>query len=140
MIVSPDIYCTPTESPVEFATISVVGLGYIGLPTAAVFASRKKHVIGVDVNQNDIIIRTFTKSINLDQTYAKKSDLDDLQDDLEELSKDVSDCKILINENASDIMDLQDDVSECKERIDQLKHTLLNNKTTFHLCTLVRWT
>ena len=91
MIVSPDIYCTPTESPVEFATISVVGLGYIGLPTAAVFASRKKHVIGVDVNQNDIIIRTFTKSINLDQTYAKKSDLDDLQDDLEELSKDVSD-------------------------------------------------
>jgi UDP-N-acetyl-D-mannosaminuronic acid dehydrogenase len=33
-----------------FNTISVIGLGYIGLPTAAMFASRKKHVIGVDVN------------------------------------------------------------------------------------------
>ena len=34
-----------------FKTISVVGLGYIGLPTAAMFASRGKNVIGVDVNQ-----------------------------------------------------------------------------------------
>ena len=37
-----------------FATISVIGLGYIGLPTAAVFASRKKQVIGVDVNQQAV--------------------------------------------------------------------------------------
>ncbi|HHG3631404.1 TPA: UDP-N-acetyl-D-mannosamine dehydrogenase [Vibrio parahaemolyticus] len=36
----------------SFETISVIGLGYIGLPTAAMFASRKKKVIGVDVNQN----------------------------------------------------------------------------------------
>lgn len=35
-----------------FETISVVGLGYIGLPTAAAFASRRKKVIGVDVNQH----------------------------------------------------------------------------------------
>lgn len=35
----------------SFETISVIGLGYIGLPTAAMFASRKKNVIGVDVNQ-----------------------------------------------------------------------------------------
>ncbi|WP_394210645.1 UDP-N-acetyl-D-mannosamine dehydrogenase [Enterovibrio calviensis] len=34
-----------------FETISVIGLGYIGLPTAAMFASRKKKVIGVDINQ-----------------------------------------------------------------------------------------
>ena len=34
----------------KFETISVIGLGYIGLPTAAVFASRKVRVIGVDVN------------------------------------------------------------------------------------------
>lgn len=32
-------------------TISMVGLGYIGLPTAAVFASKNINVIGVDVNQ-----------------------------------------------------------------------------------------
>lgn len=43
----------------SFETISVIGLGYIGLPTAAMFASRKKNVIGVDVNRNavDIINR-----------------------------------------------------------------------------------
>jgi len=35
-------------------TISVIGLGYIGLPTAAVFASRRKQVIGVDVNQHAV--------------------------------------------------------------------------------------
>ncbi|ASD68108.1 UDP-N-acetyl-D-mannosamine dehydrogenase [Pseudoalteromonas piscicida] len=38
----------------SFNTISVVGLGYIGLPTAAMFASRKKKVIGVDVNQHAV--------------------------------------------------------------------------------------
>lgn len=32
--------------------MSVVGLGYIGLPTAAMFASKNKKVIGVDVSQN----------------------------------------------------------------------------------------
>ena len=32
-----------------FNTISIIGLGYIGLPTAALFATRKKRVIGVDV-------------------------------------------------------------------------------------------
>lgn len=38
----------------EFETISVVGLGYIGLPTAAAFAVRRKRVIGVDVNQHAV--------------------------------------------------------------------------------------
>jgi UDP-N-acetyl-D-mannosaminuronic acid dehydrogenase len=32
-------------------TLSVIGLGYIGLPTAAMFASRKIKVIGVDINE-----------------------------------------------------------------------------------------
>ena len=35
----------------SFGTISVIGLGYIGLPTAAIFASRKVKVLGVDVNK-----------------------------------------------------------------------------------------
>tara|TARA_B100000886_G_C20425050_1_gene493532 strand:- start:3290 stop:4567 length:1278 start_codon:yes stop_codon:yes gene_type:complete len=35
-------------------TISVVGLGYIGLPTATMLASKEKKVIGLDVNQNVI--------------------------------------------------------------------------------------
>ncbi|EKP0298381.1 UDP-N-acetyl-D-mannosamine dehydrogenase [Aeromonas veronii] len=38
----------------SFETISVIGLGYIGLPTAAMFASCKRKVIGVDVNQHAV--------------------------------------------------------------------------------------
>ena len=38
----------------KIKTLSVVGLGYIGLPTAAAFASRKIKVIGVDVNQHTV--------------------------------------------------------------------------------------
>lgn len=37
-----------------FNTISMIGLGYIGLPTATLFASRKMKVIGVDVNKNAV--------------------------------------------------------------------------------------
>lgn len=53
-----------------FTTISVVGLGYIGLPTAAVFASRKKQVIGVDVNQKAV------DTINRGQIHIVEPDLD----------------------------------------------------------------
>ena len=53
-----------------FETISVVGLGYIGLPTAAVFASRKKKVIGVDVNQQAI------DTINRGEIHIVEPDLD----------------------------------------------------------------
>jgi UDP-N-acetyl-D-mannosaminuronic acid dehydrogenase len=35
---------------VSFETVSVVGLGYIGLPTAAILASKDVKVVGVDVN------------------------------------------------------------------------------------------
>lgn len=34
--------------------ISMIGLGYIGLPTATLFASRKQTVIGVDINQDAV--------------------------------------------------------------------------------------
>lgn len=35
-------------------TISVIGLGYIGLPTAAIFAAQKTKVIGIDINQHTV--------------------------------------------------------------------------------------
>ncbi|NVD34533.1 UDP-N-acetyl-D-mannosamine dehydrogenase [Marinobacter lutaoensis] len=50
--------------------ICVVGLGYIGLPTAAVFASRKIQVIGIDVNQNAI------DTINRGEIHIVEPDLD----------------------------------------------------------------
>ncbi len=54
----------------SFATISVIGLGYIGLPTAAMFASRKKKVIGVDVNQHAV------DTINQGKIHIVEPDLD----------------------------------------------------------------
>lgn len=38
----------------KFEKLSVIGLGYIGLPTAATFASRGMKVVGVDVNQKAV--------------------------------------------------------------------------------------
>lgn len=54
----------------SFETLSVIGLGYIGLPTAAVFASRKKKVIGVDVNKHAV------ETINKGKIHIVEPDLD----------------------------------------------------------------
>ncbi|MCE9789963.1 UDP-N-acetyl-D-mannosamine dehydrogenase [Shewanella chilikensis] len=54
----------------SFETISVIGLGYIGLPTAAMFASRKKKVIGVDVNKHAV------DTINQGKIHIVEPDLD----------------------------------------------------------------
>jgi UDP-N-acetyl-D-mannosaminuronic acid dehydrogenase len=54
----------------SFQTVSVVGLGYIGLPTAAVFAARKKKVIGVDVNSLAV------ETINRGDIHIVEPDLD----------------------------------------------------------------
>lgn len=54
----------------RFETICIVGLGYIGLPTAAVFASRKVKVIGVDVNQCAV------ETVNRGQVHIVEPDLD----------------------------------------------------------------
>src|SRR5690606_9377882 len=53
-----------------FKRISVVGLGYIGLPTAAMFASRKIEVIGVDVDQRAV------DTINRGEVHIVEPDLD----------------------------------------------------------------
>src|SRR5262245_58481546 len=39
-----------TSMAPDFKTVSVIGLGYIGLPTAAIMATHGLHVVGVDVN------------------------------------------------------------------------------------------
>lgn len=53
-----------------FRTISVIGLGYIGLPTAAMFASRKIRVIGVDTNAKAV------DTINAGRVHIVEPDLD----------------------------------------------------------------
>ena len=54
----------------SFDTISIIGLGYIGLPTAAVFASRKIKVVGVDVNEYAV------ETINQGRIHIVEPDLD----------------------------------------------------------------
>ena len=54
----------------SFNVISVVGLGYIGLPTAAMFASKQKKVIGVDVNQHTV------DTINVGKIHIVEPELD----------------------------------------------------------------
>lgn len=60
----------------QFNTISVVGLGYIGLPTAAMFASKNKKVIGVDVSQKTIDV------INRGEIHIVEPKLDDIVRDV----------------------------------------------------------
>lgn len=53
-----------------FEKIAVIGLGYIGLPTAAMFASKNKKVIGVDVNQHVV------NTINSGKIHIVEPELD----------------------------------------------------------------
>lgn len=54
----------------EFQTASVIGLGYIGLPTAALIASRGVKVIGVDVNP------TVVSTVGEGRVHIVEADLD----------------------------------------------------------------
>ncbi len=54
----------------SFKNISVIGLGYIGLPTAAMFAAYGKNVIGVDVSKKAV------DTINRGEIHIVEPDLD----------------------------------------------------------------
>lgn len=54
----------------SFKKISVIGLGYIGLPTAAAFASRQQHVVGIDINARAV------ETINRGEIHIVEPDLD----------------------------------------------------------------
>lgn len=54
----------------SFKKVSVIGLGYIGLPTAAVIASRGIEVIGIDVSENAV------NTINQGKVHIVEPDLD----------------------------------------------------------------
>lgn len=56
----------------SFETVSVIGLGYIGLPTAAAFAACRKRVLGVDVSQHAV------DTINRGEIHIVEPELDRL--------------------------------------------------------------
>jgi UDP-N-acetyl-D-mannosaminuronic acid dehydrogenase len=53
-------------------TVSVIGMGYIGLPTCAIFASRDLDVIGIDVNP------AVVEKVNRGEIHIVEPDLDGL--------------------------------------------------------------
>ncbi len=59
-----------------FKTVSVVGLGYIGLPTAAVMASRGQTVIGIDVASHVV------ETINAGRVHIVEPDLERVVQDV----------------------------------------------------------
>lgn len=54
----------------KFHTVSIIGLGYIGLPTAAAFALNGINVIGVDVNEHAV------NTINQGKIHIVEPELD----------------------------------------------------------------
>lgn len=66
----------PTESSVPGRAgtrrLSVIGLGYIGLPTAATFASAGKQVVGVDISQRAV------DAVNGGRTHIEEEGLPEL--------------------------------------------------------------
>lgn len=54
----------------SFNIISVIGLGYIGLPTAVAFAAQEKQVVGIDINQHAV------DTINQGKIHIIEPDLD----------------------------------------------------------------
>uniref|UniRef100_UPI0035A05C99 3-hydroxyacyl-CoA dehydrogenase NAD-binding domain-containing protein n=1 Tax=Glaesserella sp. TaxID=2094731 RepID=UPI0035A05C99 len=55
----------------EVNTIAVIGLGYIGLPTAVAFATAGKRVLGVDINPSVV------ESVNQGQVHIIEPGLND---------------------------------------------------------------
>jgi UDP-N-acetyl-D-mannosaminuronic acid dehydrogenase len=55
---------------IDFARVSVIGLGYVGLPTAATIATRGVEVIGVDISPQAV------ETINSGASHIAETDLD----------------------------------------------------------------
>ncbi len=60
----------PSLKPVGETTVCVMGLGYIGLPTASILANKGYHVLGVDVRP-DVV-----ETINQGRIHIEEPDLD----------------------------------------------------------------
>ena len=65
----------------EFKKICVLGLGYVGLPTAAIFASRGIQVFGVDTNTKTV------ETINQGKIHIIEPGLDSLVNEAVNLGK-----------------------------------------------------
>ena len=72
----------------EFKSLCVIGMGYIGLPTASVFASNGIHVIGMDINA-DIIEGLHAGKLHIFEPGLRGLVLDSLASGRLEISTEV---------------------------------------------------
>src|SRR5690606_3382076 len=63
---------TDNTAQVRPTTLAVIGLGYIGLPTAAMFASTGIDVTGVDINPRAV------EAVNAGTAHIEEGELDEL--------------------------------------------------------------
>ena len=53
-VVSSKKLGVPMKNDPSLEKLCVIGLGYVGLPTAAIFANRGLNVLGVDINSQSV--------------------------------------------------------------------------------------
>ncbi|MES2218864.1 MAG: UDP-N-acetyl-D-mannosamine dehydrogenase [Pseudomonadota bacterium] len=109
---------------VTFNKIAVIGLGYIGLPTAAILASRELNVVGVDIDENTVNI------VNNGKVHIIEPDLDTLVHNVVIAGK----LRAVTVPEAADVFlitvptpiteDQQPDVSYVNAAIDSISHLL----------------
>ncbi len=73
----------------DFSTLCVIGMGYIGLPTASIFASRGLHVTGMDIN-TDIINGLNAGQMHIFEPGLRELVLDELKSGRLQISTQVS--------------------------------------------------
>lgn len=66
----PALYNAAHANPEGLRTVAVIGLGYIGLPTAAMLAARRMQVVGVDINARTV------ETINEGRVHIAEPELD----------------------------------------------------------------
>tara|TARA_B100001250_G_scaffold277612_1_gene240096 strand:- start:1205 stop:2455 length:1251 start_codon:yes stop_codon:yes gene_type:complete len=74
--------------------IGIVGLGYVGLPLACLFAKKKIHVIGFDISKNRIEKLLLGQDTNND--FLEKDFINNKYLDFTYNLKDIKDCEIYI--------------------------------------------
>ena len=84
-----------SSAKTEFKDAAVFGLGYIGLPTAALIASRGIHVLGIDINEEVVRLKghviALSQALREREPVGKKIDflLQEVQRELNTISSKV---------------------------------------------------
>jgi UDP-N-acetyl-D-mannosaminuronic acid dehydrogenase len=113
--------------------VAVIGLGYVGLPTAVVFASRGFSVVGVDVDINRL------KAVNSGRCYIREPGLDVLLRDVvsKGLLKATTDAVRVVRESDAVVIAVPTPVRDGVADLSYLREALLAVREGLHRGLLV---